>query len=398
LNRKKHWHGTECCEILTQKFTLESAQASLLSKAFSLYLDAVRFLAALLVLFFHANWIFRPEILFTSLGHEAVVIFFVLSGFVIAYVAGTREQDFRGFMVARGARIFSVAIPAIVLTAALDAAGFCIDESVYPEGYRAWDLPLIRVLTSSLFLNEIWTLGIQLFTNVPYWSLNYEVWYYVLFGILFFIEGKRRWLLFLALCVFLGPKILLLLPVWWLGVWIYRSDYLARLPVPLAWLCLAISLAGGYWYVHAGIGQWGWDYLKHLLGEELHLQLSFSRQFISDYYLGVMLALHFIGLRVLLGHMNTVPKWLETTVRFLAGATFSIYLFHQPLLWFYSAVFSTVEEGFPRYQIVVPVTLVTIYMLSIFTEQKKEVWKHMIERLLLLVVQVRSRFRQAKAR
>jgi peptidoglycan/LPS O-acetylase OafA/YrhL len=105
--------------------------------------------------------------LFTSLGHEAVVIFFVLCGFVIAFVADTRETDFRGFMVARGARIFSVAIPAIILTALLDYAGLYIHEAVYPEGYRAWDYTAVRVITSSLFLNEIWTLGIQLFTNVP---------------------------------------------------------------------------------------------------------------------------------------------------------------------------------------------------------------------------------------
>ncbi len=369
-----------------------------MSRAFSLYLDAVRFLAALLVLFYHANWIYRPGILFTSLGHEAVVIFFVLSGFVIAYVADTREQDFRGFIVARGARIYSVAIPAIVLTIVLDAAGFHIDESVYPQDYRAWDLPLIRVVTSSLFLNEIWTLGIQLFTNVPYWSLNYEVWYYVLFGILFFIKGRRRWLFFLLLCLLLGPKILLLLPVWWMGVWVYRSDYLSRLPIPLAWLSLALSLVGGYWYVHTNMGQLGWDFLKTLLGEDMHLQLSFSRQFISDYYLGIVLSLHFIGLRVLLARVKNVPRRLESIVRYLAGATFSIYLFHQPLLWFYSAVFSKVEEGIPRYVIVVPLTLLSIYVLSIFTEQKKNVWKGWIEQLLAMIEKVGSRFRQAMAR
>jgi peptidoglycan/LPS O-acetylase OafA/YrhL len=369
-----------------------------MSRAFSLYLDAVRFLAALLVLFYHANWIYRPGVLFTSLGHEAVVIFFVLSGFVIAYVADTREQDFRGFLVARGARIYSVAIPAIILTAVLDAAGFHIDASVYPEGYRAWDLPMIRVMTSSVFLNEIWTLGVQLFTNVPYWSLNYEVWYYVLFGILFFFEGRRRWLIFLFLCLVLGPKILLLMPVWWMGVWVYRSDYLARLPIPLAWLCLAMSLAGGYWYVHINMGQLGWDYLQHLLGDELHLQLSFSRQFISDYYLGAMLSLHFIGLRVLLGRVKDLPTRLESAIRFLAGATFSIYLFHQPLLWFYSAVFSAVAEGMPRYLIVVPSTLLSIYLLSTFTEQKKNLWKGWIEQLLALIEQAGSRFRQAFAR
>jgi peptidoglycan/LPS O-acetylase OafA/YrhL len=370
----------------------------MMSRAFSLYLDAVRFLAAMLVLLYHANWVYRPGLVITSLGHEAVVIFFVLSGFVIAYVADTREQDFRGFMVARGARIFSVAIPAIVLTGILDYVGFRIDAAVYPEGYQAWDLPVIRIISSSLFLNEIWTLGIQLFTNVPYWSLNYEVWYYVLFGILFFFEGRRRWLMFLFLCLLLGPKIVLLMPVWWMGVWVYRSDYLARLPVPLAWLCLFISLFGGYWYVHVNMGQQGWAYLQALLGDDLHLQLSFSRQFISDYYLGVILSLHFVALRVLLTPVNDLPQWLESPVRYLAGATFSIYLFHQPLLWFYSAVFSSVEEGIPRYLVVLPFTLVSIFVLSSFTEQKKNLWKRWIEQLLVLIGQAGSWFRQAVVR
>jgi len=146
------------------------------------------------------------------------------------------------------------------------------------------------------------------------------------------------------------------------------------------------------------MGQWGYDYLKQLLSDDLHLQLSFSRQFISDYYLGVMLSLHFIGLWVLLARLNTLPKRLETTIRYLAGATFSIYLFHHALLWFYSAVFSTVQAVFPRYQIVVPVTLVTIYILSVFTEQKRDVWKGLIEQLLARIEGAGARFRQVFAR
>ncbi|MCB1705720.1 MAG: acyltransferase [Halioglobus sp.] len=369
-----------------------------MSRAFSIYLDAIRFLAALLVLFYHANWIYRPGILFTSLGHEAVVIFFVLSGFVIAYVADTRETDFRGFMVARGARIFSVAIPAIILTAGLDYAGFHIQDAAYPEGYRAWDYPAIRVVTSSLFLNEIWMLGIQLFTNVPYWSLNYEVWYYVLFGILFFFEGRRRWIVFGLLCLLLGPKIVLLMPVWWMGVWIYRSQYLANLSRPAAWVCLVLSLLGGFWYVHVNMGQWGWDYLKQLMGPDLHLQLSFSRQFISDYYLGAILSLHFVGLRVLLARVEDLPQRLTATIRYLAGATFSIYLFHQPLLWFYNAVFFSVEEGIPRYLFVVPCTLVTVFILSTFTEKKKHLWKRWVEQGLQLLERTGARFWQSFAR
>ncbi|MFT4517627.1 MAG: peptidoglycan/LPS O-acetylase OafA/YrhL [Halioglobus sp.] len=350
-----------------------------MSRAFSLYLDAVRFLAASMVMLYHANWIYRPGYLITSLGHEAVVIFFVLSGFVIAYVTATREQDFRGFMVARGARIFSVAIPAIVLTVGLDYAGFSISEAAYPVDYRAWDLPLVRIFTSTFFLNEIWTLGIQLFTNVPYWSLNYEVWYYVLFGLLYFVQGRKRWWMFLGLCLFLGPKIILLLPIWWLGVWVYNSKIANELSVPMAWLCFIASILTGYWYVELDIGQWGWGYLQELVGPAMHVQMSFSRQFISDYYLGLVLALHFAGLRVLLKNVEYVPQKLESAIRYLAGATFSIYLFHQPLLWFYSAVFWGVEEGIPRYLLVLPLTFFTTLFLAIFTEHKKALWMGWVE-------------------
>ena len=61
-----------------------------MSRVFSLYPDVVRFLAAMMVLLYHTNWVYRPGFLITNLGHETVVIFFALSGFVIAYVVDTR--------------------------------------------------------------------------------------------------------------------------------------------------------------------------------------------------------------------------------------------------------------------------------------------------------------------
>ena len=101
---------------------------------------------------------------------------------------------------------------------------------------------------------------------------------------------------------------------------------------------------------------------------------------------------------MLLARVRDLPKRLEMTIRYLAGATFSIYLFHQPLLWFYSAVFSAVEEGIPRYLIVVPVTLLSIFALSTFTEQKKNLWKAWLEQLVTLIEQVGSRCREVLAR
>ena len=169
--------------------------------------------------------------------------------------------------------------------------------------------------------------------------------------------------------------------VWWLGVWVYRSERLQAISRPAAWLCLLASVLGMYAYIALELGQFGWEWVQLLVGSEWHRQLSFSRQFPTDYYLGLVLALHFVGLRVLLRDVEAIPGWFDRGVRYFAGATFSIYLFHQPLLCFYSAVFSFVDEGLSRYLLVVPMTLLTALALATVTEHRKQGWKRGLERL-----------------
>ena len=53
-------------------------------------------------------------------GHSAVVIFFVLSGYVITYVASERETTLRDYALSRCARIYAVAVPTLLLTIVLD--------------------------------------------------------------------------------------------------------------------------------------------------------------------------------------------------------------------------------------------------------------------------------------
>src|SRR3954463_10152589 len=89
---------------------------------FSTYLDAVRFTAALAVVAAHFTF---PQFIAGvtyqgGLGDLAVAIFFVLSGYVIAYVADQKEHTFKDFAVSRLARVYSVAIPALILTICVD--------------------------------------------------------------------------------------------------------------------------------------------------------------------------------------------------------------------------------------------------------------------------------------
>src|SRR3984957_15539354 len=81
----------------------------------SLYLDLVRAAASFFVVLDHAPTLFdMPGT--PRWGHQAVVVFFVLSGYVISHVSDTKEPTGRAFVVARLARLWSVLVPAMVLT------------------------------------------------------------------------------------------------------------------------------------------------------------------------------------------------------------------------------------------------------------------------------------------
>jgi len=349
-----------------------------MTRSFSIYLDFLRFFAALLVLFYHSKTIYDPDLVLFTFGHEAVILFFILSGFVIAFVTDTKENTLKDYAIARMARIYSVAIPAIILTAALDFTGFSMNPGVYPEEYQAWDYAPIRVLTSLVFINEIWILSIQFFSNVPYWSLNYEVWYYIGFAVLAFVKGRKRWILFSSICLFIGPKILLLMPLWWLGVYIYNSAYLRKISVKLAALLLILSILGIYIYIKYNIGKWGVDYLEGFVGAEIHKELAFSRHFIADYYLGLVIAVHFIAMRRLCNHFIHIFDRVERPVRILAGSTFSLYLLHQPLLIFFHAVFNSENISLEIYCFILLLTIISAFLISLVTEQKKFIWKRWI--------------------
>ncbi|RZA29123.1 MAG: hypothetical protein EOP02_05435, partial [Proteobacteria bacterium] len=90
-----------------------------LNQPFSVYLDLVRFLAALAVVLMHMRMFKLVSIPgsehWTLLGRESVMAFFVLSGFVIAYTTQMRRPDALEFTVARAARIYSVALPVLLL-------------------------------------------------------------------------------------------------------------------------------------------------------------------------------------------------------------------------------------------------------------------------------------------
>lgn len=354
-----------------------------MKKEFSIYLDLVRLVAALLVVVYHSNVraIISAPLPFSQHGHAAVIVFFVLSGYVIAYISAGRESAPLDYWASRLSRFYSLVIPAVLMCPLLDLAGEALAPRFY-EGKTTHDLAWLRMVTSLAYLNEIWTLSIMSFSNVPFWSLCYEMWYYALFAVVAFTRGSaRRWLA-AAVLLFVGPKILLLAPIWWLGVALYRWRPLAALR---RWQGYALFLGSMLLYglfQHYGMTEYGSRLALQLVGPHWHHELAFSKYFIMDYPLALIVACNFVGFRTIAADFRAPLLACERPIRWLSAYTFAIYLLHQPLLQFYAAVFDGDPSGSLFYLQVMGATLLTIGVIGACTESQRHRLRHWLRRVL----------------
>ena len=196
-----------------------------MSSATSALLNGLRIAAALVVFSYHVSlpWFYSGPHISAEIGHDAVTLFFVLSGYVIAYsIEGHRRRNARQYGLARLSRLYSVVGPALLLTFLLLMIGEALNPQFYHQFYRGFDG--VRLVLAGCFLQEIWLLSASPPTNGVFWSLGYEFWYYVIFGI--WVYGRHcslgRWLL-LGAILFVGPKVLLLFPIWIMGALAYRG-------------------------------------------------------------------------------------------------------------------------------------------------------------------------------
>ncbi|PPD44740.1 MAG: acyltransferase [Methylocystis sp.] len=236
-------------------------------------IEAARWLGALAVLSLHVNNMFvnQADIMsaphaapayvwwfFTgsAIGHQAVVGFFVLSGWLVggAVLAriGRGEDFLRSYFIHRISRVYVVLVPALFLTLALDALGRGLfsDAGVY-------DQPAFSGHSSAgLFLASVANLQGIVFdhfgSNGPLWSLACEFWYYVCFPLLLlpFARNYAPAPRFASFALGLALTAGLLAPQSWFGfgfvIW-GMGAFSTRASRPLIrsrWLAL-LMLAGG---------------------------------------------------------------------------------------------------------------------------------------------------------
>jgi peptidoglycan/LPS O-acetylase OafA/YrhL len=343
----------------------ESPQA--IGRRESLYLDLVRSLAALAVVIGHAASIFPLPHVYVW-GHEAVIAFFVLSGYVICNVADTREGDARVFLVARLSRLWSVLVPAMLLTVACDYAGRAFGPHVEAYAHVPHDLPLVRVGAVLVFLSESWV-SIQPLSNGVVWSLCAEFWYYMIFAAWVFAPpGRLRVVLVAAACLLAGFKALLLLPIWIMGVALQRARPLRglgpRTSVALfvgAFVILAIILVSGVSLPLTHV-------MKGWVGPWIYKQLAQARIFWFDWLLGALFAAHLAGARRVMAWLPL--EYIAAPIRGCAGVSFAAYLFHEPLLDF-CAAFLPQSQGW----LAIGLTLGVVATLGRAAERSKSWWR-----------------------
>ncbi len=341
-----------------------------MNRPFSVYLDLVRFAAAVLVYMWHSNQRFltADKLPASDYGHSAVIVFFVLSGFVIAFVTDTKENRLAEFAASRISRVYSVAAPTLVITIVLDAIG----RSLYPAIYQyPFDQFAVRLLASLLMLNEVWLISITSFSNVPYWSICFEWWNYVTFAMVMFLPARVGWLLVAITALVIGPKVVMLAPIWWMGVALYRWRGLRNLSLPLAWVMASLSIVGLVMFHRYNMMAVAEGWLAALVGPDLTYQLTFAKRVFADYLLGAIVFANFAAVRRIVEVHGGVLMAIAGPVRFVANYTFSLYLLHQPLFLFWAAVVQGDPEGSGYWWSVTALTTLSVGVIGFFTETRR---------------------------
>ncbi|MDX8413350.1 MAG: acyltransferase family protein [Mariprofundales bacterium] len=353
-----------------------------MSKNFSLFLDCVRALAALIVVGSHlSNPRLQGEWLAWAhqFGHEAVIVFFVLSGLVIAYVSQQRECTLQTFTVARFARLWSVALLALLFTFFADWVGRSLEPSIYSPDWYYDNLPLLRLLASALFINEVWFAQIVPLSDGPFWSLSYEFWYYVIFASLYFFSGWKRIVLCVIAIAIAGPKILLLWPIWLMGlaVWYIIQQQSVRPAMAMRIGVAALLLLVWSQYVDIESSFYYLFSMPLLTEWQPILEWRMSARFLSDWVDGALIAMIFLGTHALVEKLPAPHVMLTWVIRYVASATLFIYLFHYPLIYLLHAVGVNIgldADGSLQVWLLV-MTLALLLIFGPMVEKTKSLWK-----------------------
>ena len=304
-------------------------------------LDFLRFSAALAVFLGHTNfyWFFCGNLsgIGPQNGQDYVIIFFVLSGFVISWsIDRKKDYHLKQYLFDRMVRLWSVAIPALCLGAVLDHFGRSIHPPTYGNIFSENHIGL-KYLISGLFLHESWFFSIRPGSNGPFWSLSYEFFYYLIFGAIALLPSlKSKLLVGLTFCLLAGPKVLILFPCWLVGCLSYWGCKKLRPSMLVSLALLAFSL---YFLVTTLAPRWVSWTPNDFPGLGIP-PLFYSAKYLDDFAIALALGLLLLSLsRWFSLEMRPIGR-IASLVRTFSKCSFSLYAIHFPVMAFVTAAWA----------------------------------------------------------
>lgn len=269
----------------------------------------------------------------TGLGHQAVMIFFVMSGYLVGGSVWKNIEkgnfSWGDYAVTRLTRLWLVLIPALAVTFILDTLGKYVANGAGYDGkwlellssgpgigINTIDLSILALLGNILFLQ---TIAVPVYgSNGPLWSLANEFWYYLIFpciALALYKSTLRVWLVFAAL----------------IGLYFW---FPVTLFVGFIFWVMGCLVAIAAVRVVGRINWW------HVIGSAaLFVAAMASAKFFTGFGSDLIVAVASALLLLVLPSIQ-ISNWVVVrTASMLSEMSYSLYLFHFPFVAFFWFVF-----------------------------------------------------------
>jgi len=347
------------------------------------WIDLLRFTCALLVVLAHYRGHFFVEygllpdnqkniytqILYflTRLGEEPVLVFFVMSGFLVGGTSIKKilnnNVNTQSYFIDRSVRILLPLLASSVMVIIINLI-------------TKIQIPFKEIIGSIFSLQGIIT---NVSHNQPLWSLTYEVWFYILIGCIMVIsKSKGKGLLFplfiLAICIFifmkLNPLYLLILLIGTIAFLLPRENIrFIRIKI------LALAILLGFSFI-----------LLQSTSESKSLTITFF-SFIDREIATILLALIaslLINYLVVARPKTKIGIKIEKFSSRLSAFSYTLYLTHYPLIslldnWGFTKNTKIELLSISYYLLAVLISLIVAYLIYLISEKQTNLVKNLIK-------------------
>jgi peptidoglycan/LPS O-acetylase OafA/YrhL len=321
-------------------------------------------------------------------AHFFVIVFFVLSGFLITHSASRPGITFQQFMIARLGRLYSVLIPSLIFSIIVSFLIVYVGK-VPVLAVENFDHLYQRFLLNISFLSQTGSLCATPPLNRPFWSVSYEFMYYLVLAGTLLIKKWYKWLFLIFVFLLMGIKVTLLLPAWLIGSMLYYTT-IKKYALP-NWLMALLFLGSSFIILFAVINPDTFPLIKKLNDSHfLGATLFFSWNYQADYLFALVVASNIYS-------FFSLAKWIYPKVadgklfnkfyekvRIAGNCTYTLYMFHVPLLIFF-ATFLPYNKN-DRFQnfLLIMLVFVVVYFVAGVTEWRINYWRNLVGKCVSL--------------